>query len=84
MVVVVAGRRRVRPAPVLTCGIVDGIMPVVIVRGGDAIETAIVRLQRRVVPRESGIGDTNDNPLSREAPGPNDRRAYLDDIRLDR
>ena len=65
--VVVARRGRVRAAEVAGAGVVDRVVPVVVVRDRRAVEPPVVGLQRRVFPREARVRHPDDDPLPREA-----------------
>ena len=82
--VVVAGRRRVRAAGVAGGGVVDGVVPVVVVDGGRAVPTAVVRLESRMLPLEPRIGDADDDPLSRDPLRPERGGTDPLDVGLDR
>jgi hypothetical protein len=53
--------------------IVDRVMPVVIVVGGAAVPTAVMRLQRRMVPLHPGVLHRDDDALPRVSHGPHRR-----------
>lgn len=81
---VVAGKRRVRAAPVARDRGVNRVVPVVGVCGRGSVKAAVARLQGRVLPRDARIGDTNDDALPREALGPDRRSANHVETRLHR
>ncbi len=61
----------------------DRVVPVVgVVRGG-SVETAVVRLQRGMLPGKARVRVADDDPLSRVAHGPHLGRADLLEVRPD-
>ena len=78
------GRAASEPQRLPGGGVVDRVVPVVGVRGRDAVQAAVLRLQRGMLPRESRVRVADDDALAREAAGPELGRADLLDVRLDR
>ncbi len=80
---VIARHGRVVAARV-AAAVVDGVMPVVVVIGGDSIPAAVVRLERVMRPANAGIGACDDNSLAGESERPDIRRVRVSDSRFDR
>src|SRR5207247_110387 len=71
--VVVRGAAQVEPGNVCAIAVdvvVDGVPPIVIMVSSRAVPTAIMRLERGVVPLDAGISVGVDDPLPREAASP--------------
>jgi hypothetical protein len=82
MAIIIARERRIVTTGI-TSAIVNGIMPVVIVIGGDSIPAAIVRLERIMRPALAGISASNRDSLAPETQRPYIRRVRVSDARLD-
>jgi hypothetical protein len=96
MAAVIAGKRRIKTTRVRR-PVVNGVVPIVIVIGGDSVPAAVVRLQRVMRPANAGIGASHNNVLSGESQCPylwcvrvtdswfdpgRLRRRFLDTVRL--
>ena len=64
---VVAGLGRVRAAGVQGIRLMDRVVPVVGVRCRGAVPAAVLRAERRMIPLHAGVGDADDDALSRVA-----------------
>ena len=82
MAIIIARERRIVPARISNA-VVDGIMPVVIVIGGDSVPAAVVRLERVMRPALAGISASNRDSLAPETQRPYIRRVRVSDARLD-
>ena len=83
MPVVVARERRIIAARISNA-VVDGIMPVVIVIGGDSVPAAVMRLQRVMCPTLASICAANCDSLPSEPQRPDIRRVRVGDARFNR
>ena len=82
MAIIIARERRIIPARI-SDAIVNCIVPVVIVIGGDAVPAAVVRLERVMRPALAGISASNRDSLAPETQRPYIRRVRVSDARLD-
>ena len=83
MAVIIARERRVVSARISNT-VMNGVMPIVIVIGGNSIPPAVMRLQRVVCPTLTSICVANCGPLPSEPQRPHVRRVRVGDTRLDR
>ena len=68
--IVIAGAGCIPSAEVSRRRVVDRVVPVVVVGDGGPVPAAILILERRMVPFESGVGDANHDALARQPTRP--------------